>query len=87
MADRQTTGGYPKIATVISADLPRLGRAVPGQEIRFSAVGVDEAVAIRRQQEALVQDLIKGLKSVSIDASQLQRLLMSENLISGAIWA
>lgn len=86
MADRQTTGGYPKIATVISADLPRLGRALPGQEIHFSAVKVDEAVAIRRQQEAAVQDLIKGLKSVSIDASQLQHLLMSENLISGAVW-
>ena len=32
LADRQTTGGYPKIATVISADLPALGRLTPGAE-------------------------------------------------------
>ena len=39
LADRQTTGGYPKIATVISADLPALGRMTPGAKIAFEAVG------------------------------------------------
>ena len=37
MADRQTTGGYPKIATVISADLPIAGQLAPGDWIEFSA--------------------------------------------------
>ena len=35
MADRQTTGGYPKIATVISADVPVAGQLAPGDWIRF----------------------------------------------------
>ena len=35
LADHQTTGGYPKIATVISADLPKLGRCRPGDPLRF----------------------------------------------------
>ena len=43
LADAQTVGGYPKIATVISADLPSLGQAKPGDTIRFSAVTVHEA--------------------------------------------
>ena len=37
MADRQTTGGYPKIATVISADLPLAGQLAPGDWIEFHA--------------------------------------------------
>ncbi|MBP8214127.1 MAG: biotin-dependent carboxyltransferase [Propionivibrio sp.] len=48
LADAQTVGGYPKVATVISADLPRLGQAKPGDAIRFAAVSVHEA------REALV---------------------------------
>jgi len=43
LADCQTVGGYPKIATVISADMPRLGQIRPGESIRFAAVGVAEA--------------------------------------------
>lgn len=45
LADRGTTGGYPKIATVISADLSTIGRALPGTAIRFTAVDVEEAEA------------------------------------------
>ena len=37
MADRQTTGGYPKIATVITADLPLAGQLAPGDWIEFAA--------------------------------------------------
>ena len=36
MADRQTTGGYPKIATVITADLPMAGQLAPGDWIEFA---------------------------------------------------
>jgi allophanate hydrolase len=43
LADCQTAGGYPKIATVISADLPRLAQVMPGQAIRFAAVDAGEA--------------------------------------------
>jgi allophanate hydrolase subunit 2 len=44
MCDGPTTGGYPKIATVVSADLPHLAQLVPGEgEVRFRAVSVLEA--------------------------------------------
>jgi biotin-dependent carboxylase-like uncharacterized protein len=54
MADRQTTGGYPKIATVITADLPIAGQLAPGDWIRFAACPRDAAVeALREQERAL----------------------------------
>jgi len=44
LADGPTTGGYPKVATVVSADLPRLAQLVPGVDtLRFVAVGPGEA--------------------------------------------
>ena len=48
MADRGTTGGYTKIATVASADLPRMAQASPGDRVRFVRVEHDEAVALLR---------------------------------------
>lgn len=47
LADCQTVGGYPKIATVISADLPRLAQVKPGQSLRFQAVDAGQAKAAR----------------------------------------
>ena len=38
LADRATTGGYPKIATVVTADVPRLAQLLPGERVRFRAV-------------------------------------------------
>lgn len=52
MVDHQTIGGYPKIATVISADIPVIGRRKPGRQIRFVSVSVPEAERLRREQEA-----------------------------------
>lgn len=43
MADRQTTGGYPKIGQVISADLPRLSQMQPNAEIHFTEVTLEQA--------------------------------------------
>jgi biotin-dependent carboxylase-like uncharacterized protein len=52
MADRGTTGGYTKIATVATADLPILAQAAPGDRLRFTAVGIDEARAALRLERA-----------------------------------
>lgn len=52
MADRQTTGGYPKIGTVITADLPIAGQLAPGDWIEFRECTRAEAVAASREQEA-----------------------------------
>lgn len=55
MADHQTTGGYPKIATVIGADIPLLAQCVPGAStVTFKAISIEEAQARYRQMmEAL----------------------------------
>ena len=51
LADRQTTGGYTKIATVISPDIPKLVQLRPGEAVRFRAVTVGEAEAAARALE------------------------------------
>jgi antagonist of KipI len=55
MADRQTAGGYPKIATVIAADLPIAGQLAPGDLIRFTPCTRAEAMAalIGRERDLL----------------------------------
>jgi antagonist of KipI len=52
MADRQTTGGYPKIATVITADLPLAGQLAPGDWIEFAACSRAAAIEGLREREA-----------------------------------
>ena len=59
MADRQTTGGYPKIATVISADLPLAGQLAPGDWIEFAACTRADAVDALRQQEAALAGAVQ----------------------------
>ena len=57
LADRGTTGGYTKIATVISADLSKVAQAMPGHAISFKAVSVEEAQEAYREQEALLRSI------------------------------
>ena len=54
MADRQTAGGYPKIATVITADLATAGQLVPGDWITFEPCDRRDAAAALKAQEALL---------------------------------
>lgn len=51
MADRQTTGGYAKLATVISADLRLMAQAAPGTKLRFVAVSEKEAVRLKKEEQ------------------------------------
>lgn len=51
MADGQTVGGYPRIAHVISADLPRLAQRAPGSHISFRRVTIEEAQHLYLRQE------------------------------------
>lgn len=87
LADHQTTGGYAKIATAISADLPRLGRAVPGDRLVFRAVTVAEAEAARRAQEQAVQDCLDSLASIEesgrIDLAALYRAELISGVVTG----
>jgi antagonist of KipI len=55
MADRQTTGGYAIVATVISADIGLAGQLAPGDQIQFEACSLYEAMAaLIKQEQALM---------------------------------
>ena len=86
LADHQTTGGYPKIATVISADIPVVGRRRPGDSIRFNAVDVAEAERLRRQQEADFQALVASLGELKATGELDASRLFEANLISGVVF-
>lgn len=82
MADRQPTGGYPKIANVIGADIGLLAQKRPGERVRFRAVSHDEAVVARRDMAARMDAPIRltPLVRTHFTSEDLLRL----NLISGA---
>jgi biotin-dependent carboxylase-like uncharacterized protein len=84
LADRQTAGGYPKIATVISADIPALGRVSPGHNLRFTAVSIEEAQRARRLLEDTISAVAGNLVRAGIAEPDLSRLL-SVNLVSGVV--
>jgi antagonist of KipI len=57
MADAQTTGGYPLIATVISTDLPLAAQLMPGDKVRFRRVSAAAAQTAARQRVASLETL------------------------------
>ena len=84
LADHQTVGGYAKIATVISADLARIGRAAPGTVLRFQSVSQAEAEAARRELARRVETAICAM--VEIDGGLDLTALYSTNLVSGVVF-
>jgi antagonist of KipI len=48
MADHQTTGGYPKIAEIAAADVPRLAQLAPGGSVQFARCTLEQAGELRR---------------------------------------
>ncbi len=81
LADRQTTGGYTKIATVASADLPALGRVGPGAVLRFEVVDVEAAEAAARLLSAEIAAWPGRL--VPAGGGDWRYRLYEANLISG----
>ena len=60
LVDRQSTGGYTKIATVGSFDIGRIGQVKPGQRVRFRAIDVAEAHRVRRAWELSLAGIAGG---------------------------
>ena len=85
MADRQTTGGYPKIATVISADLRALAQRRPGQAVRFAAVTVDEAQRLAREQAQAIAALPSRCRPARGGALPPIEELLALNLAGAAV--
>ena len=84
MADAQTTGGYPKIATVISADLPVLAVRGGGRTVRFQAVSREEAETIRRAEHQRLMSVVRGIRAVDARGLNLEALYQ-QNLIDGVV--
>nr|WP_277405233.1 biotin-dependent carboxyltransferase family protein [Achromobacter xylosoxidans] len=61
MADRQTTGGYPKIAQIASVDLPLLAQYAPGRALRFAMIELDEAQRLDGERERAFAQLLDAL--------------------------
>jgi 5-oxoprolinase (ATP-hydrolysing) subunit C len=89
LADRQTTGGYPKLATVITADLPRLAQMAPGDSLRFERVSRDEAVLALKSQQASIEAFKLGLKPIGaggLDSASLLATQLVDGWISADDW-
>ncbi|MEM9607873.1 MAG: biotin-dependent carboxyltransferase family protein [Actinomycetota bacterium] len=80
LADHQTTGGYPKIATVLTADCDVVAQRPVGAEVRFVAVDTVEAIAVARAEAVERQRFLLGLAAP--DRTLAQRLF-SRNLQPG----
>jgi biotin-dependent carboxylase-like uncharacterized protein len=75
MPDRGTSGGYPKIATVISADLGRFGQTPAGRIFRFKSVGMADAQAEAREYARLLRALpnrVKPIETFDLNIEALQ---------------
>ena len=83
MADRQPTGGYPKIANVIGADLSALAQTRPGDLLEFASVSWEEAVAARRARELAVAAgvTLEPLLRKEFSAE----FLLERNLVGGVV--
>ena len=84
MADAQTTGGYPKIATVISADLPVLAVRGGGRTVRFQSVSREDAETIRRAEHQRLMGVIREIRPVDATGLNLEALY-HQNLIDGVV--
>lgn len=62
LADRQTTGGYPKIAYVATVDIPVLAQLAPGDPIQFEEIGLEEAERLLLEAERDMAQLETALR-------------------------
>ncbi|PLR98452.1 biotin-dependent carboxyltransferase family protein [Bacillus sp. T33-2] len=61
LADRQTTGGYPKIGQIATVDLPLIAQAKPGDKILFKEITHEEAQLLFLKRETKIKQLVNGI--------------------------
>lgn len=86
LADAQTAGGYPKIGTVVGADLPRLAASRPGQVLHFAWVDAAEGERLARVAEAETLALLATLRPLRVGGVD-ETALYSNNLVTGFLHA
>jgi 5-oxoprolinase (ATP-hydrolysing) subunit C len=85
MPDRGTSGGYPKIATVISADLGRFAQIPAGKGFRFKALGMAEAQAEFRNLAELLRtlpDRVRDIENFELNIEALQNANVAGSAVS-----
>ncbi|MGC1504953.1 MAG: biotin-dependent carboxyltransferase family protein [Sulfitobacter sp.] len=86
MYECQTTGGYPRIGSVLPCDLPRVAQAQTGAALTFEFVGMEEAVSLQTRYLAALKSLPSQVTPLVRDPA-LMRNLLSYQLISGVVSA
>jgi biotin-dependent carboxylase-like uncharacterized protein len=86
MHECQTTGGYPRIGTILPADLSKVSQAAVGSKFTFELLTFDEGAAVQIRANAVLDKLPKMVKPLLRDVSTIQDLL-SYQLISGVVSA
>ena len=61
MADHQTTGGYPRIAEIVFADVPRLAQLPPGGTLHFARCSLDAAAELRGAARTRLDSALRGI--------------------------
>lgn len=85
LADGQTVGGYPKIATVISADLPRLAHLRPGTRVRFESVNHEAAHRALQDEHQRWQRWLTARETYLPSGTVDEAALYASNLVSGMV--
>ncbi|MGC3939972.1 biotin-dependent carboxyltransferase family protein [Roseobacter sp. EG26] len=86
MCESQTTGGYPRIGTVIPSDLPKVAQAAAGAPLQFTFISHEEAVDIETRARAEIKALGSRIQPLIRDPHDIADLL-SYQLVGGAISA
>ena len=85
LADRQPTGGYPRIATIITADLAHMAQTQPGKTVKFELVSEADALQALREWRRLLIGLQGARAPLRRDPREIPNLL-DYNLISGVVY-
>ncbi|WP_340287671.1 urea amidolyase [Sulfitobacter pontiacus] len=86
MGECQTTGGYPRIGTVIPRDLPRVAQAASGTAIRFEFITLEQAITLETQHRQDIKALGGQVTPLVRDPAKIRNLLAYQ-LVGGAISA
>jgi len=86
MFECQTTGGYPRIGTVIPCDLPRIAQAQAGAELRFEFIDLDLARALQQRHASAISALPGQVRPLVRDPAKIRDLLAYQ-LVGGMISA
>ena len=84
LADRQTTGGYPKIATLASVDIPRFAQMRPGSKVRFTAIERAAAVGLARTAARQLAQTLATIRPAGMALLDSESLLAA-NLAGDAV--